>query len=186
MIFGDKIHTPRLILRRIYNDDLPQIVDWSNCEIAHGSYLTPERLCEKTAREQLEAGTMWSDENRVFMIELKEGPTIGTLHCWVRAECKQCGAIALKISNPAYRGHGFGTEAQKYVIINLFESKKIEAVEMYTDINNQAQQRCLEKLGFDLIETVSYQDYQVDRVGHLFRLDATRYSNFQYYRYHYE
>lgn len=186
MIFGDKIHTPRLVLRRVDQGDIPQLIDWSKCQVAHGDFLTPENLSEAKCQEQLDSGTLWNRENRLFIIEKKDGSLIGTLHFWVRSECKQCGVIALKISNPQERSKGFGTEAQKYVIINLFDQHKLSAVEMYTDINNRAQQRCLEKLGFELVETVGYEDHHVARVGHLFRLDAKSYSNFQYYQYHYE
>ena len=57
---------------------------------------------------------------------------------------------------------------------------------MYTDINNRPQQRCLAKLGFSLIESLGYDDHQVQRVGHLFRLDAAAFSRHPLYRYHYE
>lgn len=186
MIFGDKILTPRLVLRRVSLDDLSLLAGWSRSEVAHGKYLTPAAFDEENGRQQISSGMWWNSENRVFIIELKTDAAIGTLHYWVRPECKQCGVVALKISDPAYRNKGYGTEAQKYVIINLFENQKLGAVEMYTDINNLPQQRCLRKLGFDLVDTLEYDDHQVYRVGHLFRLDAEAFSRTQYYKYHYE
>jgi RimJ/RimL family protein N-acetyltransferase len=186
MIFGEKLLTPRLSLRRVYEEDLQLLVDWSNSQEAHGDYLTPERLDREMGLSQIETGRLWSDENRVFLVELKDGSAIGTVHCWLRPEHKNCGVMALKISDPEKRNSGYGTEAQKYVIINLFERQKIEAVEMYTDINNLPQQRCLKKLGFELVETLPYEDHQVGRIGHLFRLDKAMYSKSLYYQYHYE
>lgn len=186
MIFSDKILTPRLILRRIFDEDLALVSRWSSCEVAHGRYLTPVQLDEQKSKEQVASGTLWNEANRMFLIELKDGPEIGTLHYWARPEYKQCGVIALKISDPEWRNKGYGTEAQKYVIISLFDHQKLEVVEMYTDINNQPQQRCLKKLGFDLVKTLSYDDHQVHRIGHLFRLDAATFSQSQYYKYHYE
>jgi RimJ/RimL family protein N-acetyltransferase len=186
MIFGDKLLTPRLSLRRVYEEDLQLLVDWSNNQEAHGDYLTPEGLDREMALSQIATGRLWNDENRVFLVELKNGLPIGTVHYWLRSEYKNCGVMALKIADPKNRNSGYGTEAQKYVIINLFERQKVEAVEMYTDINNLAQQRCLKKLGFELVETLSYEDHQVNRVGHLFRLDVTMYSKSLYYQYHYE
>lgn len=186
IMFGDKILTPRLVLRRIFLEDLPLISEWSRSEAAHGNFLTPVELDEVQGKDLIRSGMWWNSENRKFIIELKEGPEIGTLHFWVRPECKQCGVVALKISDPEHRNKGYGTEAQKYVIIDLFENQKLGSVEMYTDINNTPQQRCLKKLGFDLIDTLGYDDHQVHRIGHLFRLDATSFSQSQYYKYHYE
>lgn len=186
MIFGDKLLTPRLSLRRVCQDDLSLLVKWSNSANAHGEYLTPEGLDNQMAQSQISSGMLWNDENRVFLVEEKDGPAIGTVHYWLRSEFKKCGVMALKISDPEKRNNGYGTEAQKYVIINLFERLKLEAVEMYTDINNLPQQRCLKKLGFELVETLTYDDHHVRRVGHLFRLDQATYSKCLYYQYHYE
>jgi RimJ/RimL family protein N-acetyltransferase len=188
MIFGDKILTPRLKLRRIVEQDLPLFVAWSNSETAHGSYLTPDRIDEQKGMEGIVSGAYWNDENRVFLIELKnEKPLgIGTLHYWLRSEQKSCAVMALKISELAMRNQGYGTEAQKYAIIQLFTRMKIQRVEMYTDIDNYAQQRCLNKLGFKLIDSLHYDDHRIQRVGHLFRLDAVTFSQTSIYQYHYE
>lgn len=186
MVFSNQLFTPRLKLRRIFEDDLPLLVAWSNSDTAHGKYLTPDRIGSEKGREQIVSGMLWNDENRVFLIEQKDGTPIGTLHYWIRSECKQCGVIALKISEAQHRNKGYGTEAQKYVIINLFERMKLHSVEMYTDINNKPQQRCLKKLCFELIDTLAYDDHQVSRLGHLYRLDVQTFSQSLYYQYHYE
>jgi RimJ/RimL family protein N-acetyltransferase len=94
--------------------------------------------------------------------------------------------IKIKITTPEQRGKGYGTEAQKYLIINLLDRLRLDEVEMYTDINNKAQQRCLGKLGFELIESLVYDDHQVRRLGHRYRLPKQRYLTHPIYRYHYE
>jgi RimJ/RimL family protein N-acetyltransferase len=57
---------------------------------------------------------------------------------------------------------------------------------MHTDINNSAQQRCLQKLGFEHIESLIYDDQQKKRTGHLFRLTAEQYHSHPVYQFHYE
>ncbi len=84
------------------------------------------------------------------------------------------------------RNKGYGTEAQKYAIIQLFTRAKLQGVEMYTDIDNLSQQRCLNKLGFQLANSLNYDDHRVQRVGYLFRIDAATFSNTPIYHYHYE
>lgn len=186
MIYGDKIMTPRLRLRRLAESDLPLYLAWSNSELAHGGYLTPERENEAWGRESIVSGRYWNDINRVFIIERRNEQAIGTLRYWLRPERKSWAVMAVKICEPSMRNRGYGTEAQKYLIIQLFQRMKMQGVEMYTDINNTCQQRCLKKLGFELSETLSYDDHQVRRVGHLFRLDAAGFDRNPLYRYHYE
>jgi RimJ/RimL family protein N-acetyltransferase len=186
MIFGDKIMTPRLRMRRLTEDDLPLFVAWSNSDVAHGEFLTPDRIDAQGGREIINSGVCWQEQNRVFLVELRDAGPIGTLRYWFRPERRSCAVMAVKIAEPGQRNKGYGTEAQKYLIIYLFLRMKAQSVEMYTDINNKSQQRCLIKLGFELVETLHYDDHQVMRVGHLFRMNAGNFFNNSEYQYHYE
>ncbi len=186
MIYGDKLFTPRLNLRMLVERDIPLFVAWSNSETAHGKYLTPNYIDERRGLENIASGAYWNNENRVFLIELKEGQPIGTLHYWLRSEQKSCAVMALKIAEPIMRNKGYGTEAQKYAIIQLFTRMKLQTVEMYTDIDNYSQQRCLNKLGFQLTDSLHYDDHRIRRVGHLFRIDAATFAQTPIYQYHYE
>lgn len=179
--------TPRLRLRKVERGDLPLLVEWSNSKEAYGDFLTPECYeLEKTAQD-LKNGILWSEQNRLFIVDLKESEIpIGTIHYWIKSENKKLGVMAVKIALPAYRSSGFGTEAQKYLIKHLFERVRLTQVEMYTDVSNLSQQRCLIKLGFDLVESLQYEDAQVKRTGHLFKLSAERFTNTPIYHYVYE
>lgn len=185
-IFGDVIYTPRLCLRKITEDDLENLALWSKSATAHGDYLSVENLTENELRAKLENGGLWSETNKTFLIQLREGPALGIIHYWIRPESKESAVIKIKLASPDQRGKGYGTEAQKYLIINLFERMKMGEVQMYTDINNKIQQRCLNKLGFELSESLTYDDQQVTRLGHLYKLCSSQFHNCQIYQYHYE
>jgi RimJ/RimL family protein N-acetyltransferase len=186
-LFSETLFTPRLKLRRMTLEDISLLVRWSNSSKAHGDYLSPEYMSEETCREKLESGQTWTPNNKCFLIEIKDkNLPIGTIHYWLRPEREECAVAKVRIADPAERGKGYGTEAQKYLIINLFDRARVAEVEMYTDINNKAQQRCLNKLGFELIESLGYDDHQVYRLGHLFRLDSVKYREYPVYHYHYE
>lgn len=185
-LFGNAIFTPRLKLRRITPEDLEILVAWSRDRSACGEYLTPDELTEESSRSMLAGGVLWTDKSKMFMIETRDTMPLGTIHFWVRPEDAGCAVVKVRISLPEERGKGYGTEAQKYLVINLFDRMKLKTVEMYTDVNNKAQQRCLVKLGFDLVDSLSYDDRQVSRFGHLFRLSASAYAQHPVYRYHYE
>jgi RimJ/RimL family protein N-acetyltransferase len=186
MIFGDKICTPRLLLRRLATEDIPLFVAWSNSETAHGGYLTPDRMTLKEGESIVRGDVYWQEQNRIFFIEKKDNGGIGTVRYWLRPERKDCAVMAVKIAEPTERNKGYGTEAQKYLIIHVFSRMKAQSIEMYTDINNKAQQRCLSKLGFSLLDTLHYDDHQVHRVGHLYQLTFQQYSQNAVYKYHYE
>jgi RimJ/RimL family protein N-acetyltransferase len=185
-MFGDKIFTPRLTLRKITTDDLPLLVSWSNSDSAHGQFLTPDKLSMESGQEKIASGVFWNDKNKTFFIQRRDTTPMGTITYWLRSEKCECAVIKVKITAPELRGQGYGTEVQKYLIIHLFDRLRLDEVEMYTDINNKAQQRCLGKLGFELIESLAYDDHQVRRLGHLYRLPKQRYETFPLYRYHYE
>lgn len=147
-LYGDKLYTRRLALGKIRDEHLATIVVWSFSESACGSYLTPESYNVEQMRGQIQSGAFWSDREKMFFVETKEdGRPIGTAHYWQPTGSKNTITMALKVAVPEERGKGYGTEIQKFLIIHIFDQLKIESIEMYTDINNTAQQRCLKKTG---------------------------------------
>jgi len=184
-IFGNKLFTIRLLLRRIERDDAELLSRWSYDPLAYGLYLSPEHLSVTEMQRQIESGMLWNKRNKTFLMELREGEPLGTIHYWMRSEDPNTAVIALKVANPEMRGKGYGTEAQKYLILFLFDRLNLRRVEMYTDVNNLAQQRCLEKLGFELVQATPYTDQQVQRLGYLYRLEWERFFKEPIYQYHY-
>lgn len=187
ILFGDRIFTNRLTLRKIEEVDLPVVAGWSVSEEACGPYLTPVRLELEEIRRQFETGVFWNDREKTFLVELKNGSqALGTAHYWRLAAREDAVSMALKVALPAERGKGYGTELQKFLIMWIFDHYPVVAVEMHVDVNNIAQQRCLQKLGFELVESLVYQDQQKKRTGHLFRLTAKQYRSHPIYQFHYE
>jgi len=184
-IFGDRIFTIRLQLRRIEPEDLGLLAEWSNDPATYGSYLTPENHSVDQLTMQLQAGVLWTERNKTFLIELRDGTPLGTVHYWIRAEEPGTAVIAVRIARPEMRCQGYGTEAQKYLILFLFNRLNIRQVEMVTDVNNVAQQRCLQKLGFELVQALPYTDQQVQRIGYRYRLCRKRFGRQSIYHHHY-
>ena len=61
------------------------------------------------------------------------------------------GRVAWNIGihlEPAFRGHGVGTRAQRSLADMLFATTAANRVEASTDVSNVAEQRALEKAGF--------------------------------------
>jgi RimJ/RimL family protein N-acetyltransferase len=186
-LFGDRLYTPRLHLRRIQGTDLPLICLWSCDQEACGSYLTPEAYRRDQLWEQLHSGALWRQRERLFFIERRtDNQPLGTVHYWMRQDRGDIAVMAIKIAVTDLRGRGYGTEAQKYLVIHLFKQVGVRCVEMYTDVDNDPQQRCLQKLGFQLERSLTYSDRSVERNGHLFQLTANAFANHLVYQYHYD
>ena len=186
-LYNDKLFTRRLTLSKIEPNDIATIIAWSKSSEACGSYLTPENYNQEQMQKQLASGAYWNDDERMFLVTTKDnGKPIGTAHYWRPSKGKKSVTIALKVAVPEERGKGYGTEIQKFLIMYVFDRLSLEYIEMYTDINNIPQQRCLKKLGFDLSESLTYDDLKVKRTGHLYRLTDKQYKNHPIYQFHYE
>ena len=174
-------------MRRIKGSDLSLILAWSHSEDASGPYLTPERFSLQSLEEQFTGNAFWNPHDKTFLIE-KRDPVlpIGMIHYWIKPDERDAAVMSVKIADMKERNHGYGTEAQKYMIIQLFEHVGVQNVMMYTDIDNGPQQCCLRKLGFSMHRTLTYDDRQLKRFGHLFRLTHKDYREKAIYRFHYE
>ncbi len=182
----EKLYTNRLLLRKLDRKDLKTLVRWSHSAESYGDFLSPENFELDLIAQKYESGIFWNNSEKLFLIETRDHFPIGTLHYWLPAGKMDIATMAVKIAEPKERNKGYGTEAQKFLLIYLFEKIKMKLVEMYTDLDNLAQQRCLKKLGFNLIETLTYDDRGIRRTGNLYRLCSSQYSNEPVYRYHYE
>jgi len=185
--FKETLYSNRLLLRKVTQEDLPLLATWSQSQEAHGEYLTP--ACQSLAdlKDQWENGTLWSSRNKTFLIEQRhtERP-LGLIHYWQKEGLACHLAIAMKIIRPHDRSKGYGTEAQKFLIMHLFAHVGARVIDMHTDIGNHAQQRCLAKLGFVNVKSGEYQDQQMLRTGFLCQLTREAYMTQPIYRYHYE
>lgn len=184
--FNEKVYSNRLLLRRITPEDLETLWRWSRSADAYGDFLSPEHLDREELTQRCLSGILWSDREKLFMIEKRDDTALGTIHYWLSSGKPDTVTVAVKIAEPLERNKGYGTEAQKFLLIYLFDKMKVQHVEMYTDLDNLAQQRCLKKLGFSLIETLTYDDSGIRRTGNLYRISRPRYLEEAIYRYHYE
>lgn len=184
-LYGDSLFTTRLHLKRPAKEDLVLMADWSRSPEACGPYLSCENLEQEQLCDQLKSGAMWNDREKRFMIH-RNGSPIGHIRYWTPCGQLNTAVISVKVAVPSQRGKGFGTEAQKFLIKHLMENENIHQIQMYTDINNAPQQRCLRKLGFEIKEALRYHDQNLMRDGLFFILTLERFNRHLIYRYHNE
>jgi RimJ/RimL family protein N-acetyltransferase len=93
-----------------------------------------------------------NEHNGQLIVELAaDGTPIGTVswHQVMYGPNPESAAWNIGISLiPAFRGKGYGTEAQRQLATYLFETTDVNRVEASTDAENLPEQRSLEKAGF--------------------------------------
>jgi len=184
---AEQFFTNRLICRKIIDKDIELITVWNNSQEAYGEYLTHEAATYDENIIKLNNNNFWNDNSKTFLIDTKDNKTpIGTIKYWTKIGGAKTALVALKISIPEYRKQGYGTEVQKALIRELFKTYHFESVEMYTDVNNEPQQKCLLKLDFKNIKTENYTDAGTTRQGYLYKLTKERYEKSGVHIYYYE
>ncbi len=179
----ERIFSARLILARVKEDDGPLVVKWSSSPEANGRYLTADKISMSEWRSRLKSNFYWSEHAKTYTIALKNGPLIGLIRYWQKGTDKTTALVTIKIALPDYRNKGYGAEAQNILVKKLFDYFGFHNVEMYTDINNLAEQKCLAKLGFRFVSAQLYNDHGVERTGKLYRLTRVDYEKSGIYNY---
>lgn len=111
------------------------------------------------------------DDNRLIgpdggcLIVQREPSAVGTV-VWNKSTygtpswcCWNIGIALL----PEFRGMGYGTQAQRRLTSYLFGTTPLERIEAYTDVENLAEQRALEKAGFTREGTVRAAQFREGR-----------------------
>ncbi|MFF5209766.1 GNAT family N-acetyltransferase [Streptosporangium sp. NPDC000396] len=66
---------------------------------------------------------------------------------WGRPLTSWCWEIAIGL-RPSFQGRGIGAEAQRQLAAYLFDHTRAHRIQAFTDSGNRAEQRALEKAGF--------------------------------------
>jgi RimJ/RimL family protein N-acetyltransferase len=124
-----------LLLRILTEPDAPGEFQWFGFRVSK--------------RQQLEArwredGLIGGDES-FLAVEAEDGSCAG----WVNWRARTHGNWEIGIVLfPEYRGRGIGTDAQRNLVEYLFDHSTAHRVQAGTEVNNLAEQRALEKVGF--------------------------------------
>lgn len=106
----------------------------------------------RPVKERIRENGLVNNQGGTLIVELATGhEPIGTVS-WREVRYGPnpesiCWNIGISLI-PEARGHGFGTEAQRVLVAHLFATTPVKRIEAGTDVDNVAEQRSLEKAGF--------------------------------------
>lgn len=143
----------RVRLRDVTLDDADLLDDWARAAQTDGGFNDFGNDPEPLPRDVLAKGPLRNDRNGMLVVErIEDAQPIGTVG-WHRVQYGPSpGSDAWNFGidiTPDARGQGYGTEAQRLLADYLFETTDVNRVEASTDVENLAEQRALEKAGFE-------------------------------------
>jgi ribosomal-protein-alanine N-acetyltransferase len=140
----------RVTLRAFSEDDLPFLDQLCTDPEALGYFQWYGFIDVRTRRRRWEQDGYISPESTALGVVLADG-TLAGITSWRKSDtgpaasaCYEIGAALL----PEHRGLGLGTEAQRTLVDHLFNTTIAHRLEAYTDAENIAEQRALERIGF--------------------------------------
>lgn len=86
----------------------------------------------------------------LLAVGLPDGTMAGVVN-WRAPEAEVHPGVCLEIGVllfPEHRGRGLGTAAHRLVVDHLFRTTTVHRIQATTEVDNIAEQRCLERLGF--------------------------------------
>jgi RimJ/RimL family protein N-acetyltransferase len=103
----------------------------------------------RATRRRFDENGLITPDGGCLVVET-DGTVVGTVvwsKVWYGTATWWCWNIGISLL-PEYRGKGVGTHAQRDLVAYLFDTSPARRVEAYTDVENLAEQRALEKAGF--------------------------------------
>jgi aminoglycoside 6'-N-acetyltransferase len=147
MLFGETVY-----LRPFRRADLAIFDTWAN-DLAHNSeYNTFGLVRSGSLEDGFNRGGLLDHQQGMLVVAVRDNDEIAgdVSYHQVRYGPNE-GSLAYNIGitlAPAYRGRGYGVEAQRLLAAYLFATYPVMRVEASTDVTNTAEQRALEKAGF--------------------------------------
>ena len=158
-----KLETERLILRNYTMDDVPAVHEYVSSE----EVSRYEDFWPLTVEEVAEGLSEWKDmDNRMAVVLKQTGELIGSVGYWDDEEDEN-GETEYSIDfdfNPRFWHRGYAFEAAKEVVRHLTEDLHVKEIWGDCDERNTASSKLLERLGFQLVETVD-DAYKEDAGG---------------------
>jgi RimJ/RimL family protein N-acetyltransferase len=143
------LHGEHVDLRAIEEADFALLHRWANDPAMVGEYDILRPVSLDDIRRRYRDNRALTAEGGALLIVRKDEVPVGTVSCHPVSYGVYSPAFNIGIEiEPAERGQGFGSEAQRLFADYLLSTFPVGRVEASTDIENAAEQRALERAGF--------------------------------------
>lgn len=144
-------------LKLVGESDIKYLHEWFNSEGAFGEFDQPTPHTYEQIAEKWQRGHYVSS----LRIIVKDQRPVGFTDYTIDRMAPWIASICVIVALPEERRQGVGTKAHQLLIKQVFQlNPQVQKIEALTDIENQAEQRVLEKSGFQK-EGVFRRKYQL-------------------------
>jgi RimJ/RimL family protein N-acetyltransferase len=147
---GHNVSMGEVILRPIQETDLDDLCRYSTDPEAAGEFEWTGFKDPKAMRRRWEEDG-WLGAEHARLAVVSAGSLAGDVSYKDRSQGVSKGAmyeIGIALF-PEHRGHGVGTTAQRLLVEYLFDTTPAHRLEAFTEVDNVAEQRALERVGFE-------------------------------------
>ncbi|MEM6665068.1 MAG: GNAT family N-acetyltransferase [Pseudomonadota bacterium] len=146
---GERLATPRLVLRTPAVADVPALVSLANnANIAENLMSMPHPYGEENAEAWIRKSRTRLPDQRAFLICLREPSEQPIGACgWSLVDGLDLPQVGYWVGEPFW-GSGFATEAAQTLIDNAFATSKLDMLGCGCRVTNLASRRVIEKCGF--------------------------------------
>lgn len=131
-----------------YNTWFDSLQDWSH----HGDPWGIQSYSKDDIRQMVQSNiqSVESEGNLTLEICNQEGHHFGSVEYYPRQSKADSGTVAIRICDPAFRGHGYGESALKGFLTWLFGERQVDHIICSVREGNRAMKRLVSKCGFRL------------------------------------
>jgi RimJ/RimL family protein N-acetyltransferase len=149
-------------LRAITEDDLSFLQGLISDPAEAGSFMWQGFRDPQEWRRRFGAGGLVSERGGVVLV-VAGGDRAGFV-TWDQNHWfgRPCWSLGVQLSQ-GVRGRGIGTEVHQQIVSYLFAQTVHDRIEAYTDADNLAERRALEKSGFELEGTLRRVSFRAGR-----------------------
>jgi RimJ/RimL family protein N-acetyltransferase len=142
-----------VVLRAITEGDLPFLQGLIDDPAEAGSFMWQGFRDPQEWRRRWGAGGLMGERGGVVLV-LAAGEPAGFVS-WDQSQWfgRPCWSLGVQLAS-GVRGRGVGTRVHELIVSYLFAETVLERIEAYTDADNVAERRALEKAGFELEGTL--------------------------------
>jgi RimJ/RimL family protein N-acetyltransferase len=140
----------RINIRKINQSDLVEFVKLVTDDSNYGEFLSVSRKDEIELRKEFDENGFISDRQEQFIIENSQCEIIGIIWAFKSVPYFEAIEVGYQIFKDEFRRKGFATEAMSMFVDYLFESKKINRVELRIATENLPSEKIAIKAQFNL------------------------------------
>jgi RimJ/RimL family protein N-acetyltransferase len=152
----------RVLLGPLLREHLPALLRWLHAAEFQRTTSQTRPLTLEALEQHFERGARASDEVHLAIYDRTSGALIGSVN--LTQITARTATFAIGIGEPAYRGHGYGTEITRLMLDYAFNVLGVHNVMLTVHADNAAGLRAYARAGF---REIGRRREVLERGGHL-------------------